>query len=1270
MMSVTAFSNAAVTLEQQVKIADDGLHFNGKKLTYGTLGSADTSVETFDYFFGRSISAHGDAVKTYKQYVFMTWYKGGKDQRNVMLTRYNTETGTLATIEFPHRHTGFRGDPNIGESHNTIGLAVSPVNGTIHMVYDMHAYTQTNHSGKFKDDYFRYSFSLAGAAEVDDAEFTLDQFVKDTSNVSQGPDDYKHLTMTGNIADKSNFSSLTYPKFFVNTDGTLLLYMRLGGNNNGAYVFNRYDATTETWSKFTKFNLNNQKAQGNEYNWGLYGNMKYVNGKLQVGFQQRSSDNNDKYQYQNGVYYAYSDHPEGFGDWKNHKGEPMTWPLVNSDEIKIFEPGDLVETTAKNQVYIVGGFDWTVTEKGDVHFVHQVKDNENNVTVRAHTYKPVGAEEFITTTDFTGASNIYTAGDNIYIIGMQNGRPFVEKAAGGTNDFVRVYEDTDGMQFDHGVVYIKDGKAYYYLMGKEGTTAKPLYLQIIDLDIEADLNKPQVVFPQASMSVNEGYDKLAITLDASSPVAGRTIQDVALYINGELVRVDNSDPYLFGHGSKPHETGAMGWLDTHEPNPNPLGVGTHLFKAIVTDSEGETGEALMRLEVKSTAPVVSFGQQNKTVDEGFEQLGITVNAEPSVEGRTIESVTLYINGEEVRKDTSSPYNWGHKFKPHETGAMGWISCEQDPVPNPCHEPNPNPLGVGEHTFTAVAVDSAGQSSSATMTLNVASLAPTVSFPYAEKTLEEGYEKLAVTIDAQPAADDRTIESVTLYINDELVRVDTSLPYLFGHGSKPHETGAMGWLDTHAANPAPFTEGEYIFKAVALDSKGAQSEATMILTVVAPPEPPVVSFPNDVVNVYEGFEKLNFSVQAETPEQDRIIESVTLYINGELIRVDTKPSWNFGHQYNPHETGAMGWGDKVLTKNPNPLGVGEHIFEAVAKDSGGLESTATMTLVVNELPGPSVDFAESDVSLIEGYQQLSLSVNVEAAASYVDVYSVALYLNGELIREIYQGPYTWGAGDYANELLSIPVGYNTLTSVATDSWGNQSETSIDVEIKELVLPEASFEQDKLITNVGYQNLALTVDATNAASYISISQVDLYINDELISSDFAAPYEWGTDNSDDPYELTGLPLGVHTVKAVAIDTQGSQVAAEMVIDVKPALVSVESESEHSPAINLFDGDYSDESSWSSDKNGTKSLVIDLGDTKTIIGAQLWTTGGESVKYHIFVANSLDEDFVKAGSHMPKRGSSQPFTANFVAEGRFVKLMVLGNWPSINEFEVITE
>ena len=76
---------AQVSLESEVKITDIGLHFDGNQVSANTPNTGDSAP--YDFFFGRNISAHGDCIKTYKEYVFMTWYRGGTEDRHVMLTR-------------------------------------------------------------------------------------------------------------------------------------------------------------------------------------------------------------------------------------------------------------------------------------------------------------------------------------------------------------------------------------------------------------------------------------------------------------------------------------------------------------------------------------------------------------------------------------------------------------------------------------------------------------------------------------------------------------------------------------------------------------------------------------------------------------------------------------------------------------------------------------------------------------------------------------------------------------------------------------------------------------------------------------------------------------------------------------------------------------------------------------------------------------------------------------------------------------------------------
>ncbi|EWH10524.1 hypothetical protein DS2_07818 [Catenovulum agarivorans DS-2] len=787
-LMTAAVSNAAVTLESSTKIADNALHFDGTDIDGAGLSTSQMKTDSqYHYKFGRSISAHGDSVKTYKHYVFMTWYRGGKDDRHVMLTRYNSKTGSIKTIEFPHQHNGFQGNWWIGESHNTIGLAISPKNGTIHMVYDLHAYDDTSvydnpsqakfDDDRFKDDFFRYSYSVPGAAEAPDEEFTLEkQFVKDTSEVSEGPNDYKHLTMTGDLADKRNFASLTYPKFYETPDGELLLYMRWGGNNNGAYYFNKYDSATQKWSTFTPFNYRTQKSHGNAYNWGLYGFMKYINGKLRVGFQQRSSNNNDKYLYQNGIYYAYSDHPDGLGDWKNHKGEDMTWPLVDSDEIFVYEPGNLVETEQANKVRIVDGFDWTVTAKGDIHFIHKTKDLENNKTVYGHTYKPAGASEFITSTDFAGASNIYTSGNDIYIIGLSNSKPYVEVAKGGTNEFTRVYEATSG-NFQHGVVNVKDGKVFYYLMENGSGAQRPLHLQVIDLGIE----KATVSFDQTEQTVIEGYQTLSISAQAVVEDSSRTIDSVALYVNDELVSTLTSAPYQWSEQDAKLQT---------------LPVGTHTVKAVTIDNTGLTAEAFMTINVVKPVPTVEFTQSEITLDTGYTDVNVAVEAATPDAQRSITNVSLYIDDQLVSIDDEKPYQW---------------TQTNSALTN---------LSAGDYTLKAVVTDSNGDTAQASIPLKVMESKPIVSFQQSNLNLEEGYSSLSVSAVASSPVATREISQVALYVNDQLIRSDTTAPYNWGHTTAFQQELLNLPVGTHT------------LKAIATDNQGQTGQASITLTVTA------------------------------------------------------------------------------------------------------------------------------------------------------------------------------------------------------------------------------------------------------------------------------------------------------------------------------------------------------------------------------------------------------------------------------------------------------
>ncbi len=890
LFSFSSYVSANISAQSPLKIADNGLYFDGVDLDYGTVSQANTGDE-YDFFFGRNISAHGDAVKTYKHFVFMSWYRGGKNDRHVMLTRLNTLTGTTVNIEFPHQHTGFRGNPLIGESHNTIGIAVSPINGTIHMVYDMHAYDDDNHDGVFTDDFFRYSYSLPGAAEVSDDEFTLQQFVKDTSEISQGEDDYKHLVMTGNLSDKGNFARLTYPKFFTTDDGTLLLYMRLGGNNNGAYLFNSYDADTEKWSRFTKFNENNQKSLGNEYNWGLYGNMKYLNGKLRIGFQQRSSDNNDKYKYQNGVYYAYSNHPQGFGDWFNHRDESITWPLINSDEIKVFEPGDYITHEQPNSVYIVQDFDWTVTARGDIHTISLVKTNTSSADatefgfadiereqVYIHAYKPAGADEFIIDTEFAGASAIYTSGDNIYIIGLDNGRPYIEVARGGTNEFTRSYTSNSGPVFTHGTIYINDGMVYFYLQENGTGNARPLYLQVFDLGI----SQVSVSFPEPRLTIAEGYSELSITALPSVGNSSRSITNVSLFINNELVSTLNTAPF--------------NWTQA-EASLQDLDIGTYQLKAVATDNTSATVESTMDVIVVDNIPTIVFSNSNVELLEGYNEVTISVTASSPDTNRSITETRLYLNDTLVGRNNAAPYTWTFA----DAALQGLVA--------------------GTYTLRAEVTDSDSETAEASATITVINPIPTVNFTQDTFILTEGYSAFSLNVNAATPVSGRTVAEVQLLVNDNVIRSEAVAPYQWGHNAD------------FQAELLNFPVGTHTLKAIVTDSEGVKAEATAALIVEEVVVAPVVTFSQIPTSVQQGYSDLTITASATTAMSTRSIAHVKLFVNEvEIAQVNTAP-----YQWTESVSGLAS------------LTVGTYNLRAVATDSAGLESVITGQLVIAAQP---------------------------------------------------------------------------------------------------------------------------------------------------------------------------------------------------------------------------------------------------------------------------------------------------------------------------------
>ena len=462
-LSFSQDASFRVRLLDEIKISDSGMFFDGSNVAPSDrLSYVDQPNGQYDFAFGNRITPHGDCIKVYGDFVFLTWYRGPESDRHVMLTRYNLKTRTQATIEFEHRHTGFQNIPSLGESHNTIAVGICEIDGTVHLLYDMHAYNERRPAnGSLANDYFRYQYSVPGAAVLPDEAFTLDKFHPKQLYLREGED----------------YRSLTYPNFFDNADGELLVVMREGGNNNGKYQFAKYDG--KEWGGWTEFNSLNARSKGYRVNWGLYGDMKVFDGLLHIGFATRYADDNDRYLNNNGIHYAYSKDPSGLTAWYNANGKPIDIPVINPDLIKVSEPGDVYTAEERNSVIMNSGLDWTLTPGGALHFVQNVKLGSRITHV--HTYRGPGKTEFTVSTDFPGG-DLHALGNDVYLIGLQDRRPVIHRAPEGTNDWETVFKaNPESRSFRHGNVYIRDNKLFYYLMELSSGSAQPIYLQIYEL---------------------------------------------------------------------------------------------------------------------------------------------------------------------------------------------------------------------------------------------------------------------------------------------------------------------------------------------------------------------------------------------------------------------------------------------------------------------------------------------------------------------------------------------------------------------------------------------------------------------------------------------------------------------------------------------------------------------------------------------------------------------------------------------------------------------
>lgn len=265
------------------------------------------------------------------------------------------------------------------------------------------------------------------------------------------------------------------------------------------------------------------------------------------------------------------------------------------------------------------------------------------------------------------------------------------------------------------------------------------------------------------------------TIRAEASAPSGTVTKVEFFINGSRERTDNSAPFKYD------------WTPTSE--------GTHVIKAKVTDSEGQTKNDNISVTVVNTAPPPSpptVSITSPTNGEEFEtgQL-VEVQATATSTSSTISKVEFLVDGAVLLTDMESPY----KFD--------WTPSDQ-----------------GGHEVKVRAVDADGLSTTSSA-VNVTIVAPTTNKrPVASFASPNDGDQVtapgnfSVRVNASDV--DGNVVRVKLFVNGNQHGIDTTAPYEF----------SLSNLDP----------GTYSLRAVAQDDGGKNGAKTISVTVLAPDLP--------------------------------------------------------------------------------------------------------------------------------------------------------------------------------------------------------------------------------------------------------------------------------------------------------------------------------------------------------------------------------------------------------------------------------------------------
>jgi len=537
----------------------------------------------------------------------------------------------------------------------------------------------------------------------------------------------------------------------------------------------------------------------------------------------------------------------------------------------------------------------------------------------------------------------------------------------------------------------------------------------------------------------------AVTASASATTPGATITGVQFFANGVSLGTSAAAPY------------SVSWT--------PSSAGTVMLTAIATDSLGDQSTSApvsVTISAGSSATTPPGVALSSPLASATYSVGnpITVAASASLGGSgVVTGVQFFVNGVSIGSTSSLPFSISY-----------------------------TPTAAGSYSFTAVATDSSGNTTtSPAVVITVAAAgAPAVAItaPTAGTVLPVN---VLQTISATASSATGSIASVQFFANSTSVGTVTVFPF------------QTGWT--------PTSPGTYTLTAVATDSSGRQTTSSPVTVTATAGGVPTVSItsPTSGTSISLG-------------------SGVTLAANA-LAAIGSIAKVQFFANSIPITGGTLT--SPPYSVNWVPGGSGVFVITAVATDTIGNSTTsAAVTVIVTGTSAPTVAVTapSSGSSYIVGN---TVTLAASATASSGTITQVQFLANGIPIsgatNPVKAAPYTFAWQPTSAGVFSI-------TAVATDSAGNTTVSApISVSVTSGVPPVVAITNPPSGTSIPLGN-GIQIAASASSSSGFIKQVQFFANGGLITG--------GTVTAA-PYSVNWVPsgTGVFTLIAVATDNIGN-------------------------------------------------------------------------------------------------------------------------------------